>query len=72
VLVTNARLDKPGCFLLAQSGQDGLARALEPVHTRFDGDAVVAAATGRTEAPLELVRVLGARAVAGAVRRALA
>jgi L-aminopeptidase/D-esterase-like protein len=42
VLVTNAALDKVGCQLLAQSGHDGLARALFPAHARSDGDALVA------------------------------
>jgi L-aminopeptidase/D-esterase-like protein len=46
VIVTNARLDKLQCLLVAQSGHDGLARALDPVHAAIDGDALVAAATG--------------------------
>ena len=42
VIATNARLTKGECLLVAQSGHDGLARALEPAHTAFDGDALVA------------------------------
>jgi L-aminopeptidase/D-esterase-like protein len=57
-------------MLVAQSCHDGLARALEPVHTQFDGDAAVAAATGAVEAHVETVRLLAARAVEEAVRRA--
>ena len=68
----NARLTKGECLLVAQSAHDGLARALEPVHTRFDGDAAVAAATGAVDAPVEAVRMLAARAVEDAVRAALA
>jgi L-aminopeptidase/D-esterase-like protein len=68
VVATNARLDKLGCFLLAQSAHDGFARALEPAHTAVDGDAAVALATGEVDAPLELVRALGARAVEAAIR----
>lgn len=45
-IVTNAALDKVGCFLVAQSGHDGLARAIDPVHTGMDGDALFSAATG--------------------------
>jgi L-aminopeptidase/D-esterase-like protein len=71
VVATNARLSKAGCHLVAQSAHDGLARALEPVHTRFDGDAAVAAATGAVEAELESVRLLAARAVEDAVRSAV-
>ncbi|MEA2411264.1 MAG: hypothetical protein QOC77_1825, partial [Thermoleophilaceae bacterium] len=72
VVVTNARLTKLECHLLAQSAHDGLARALEPVHTQFDGDAAVAAATGAVETQVERVRLLAARAVEDAVRVALA
>src|SRR6266566_3559146 len=46
VVVTDARLDKMGCHLVAQSAHDGLARALRPAHTRFDGDLTIALATG--------------------------
>ncbi|MHB1486475.1 MAG: P1 family peptidase [Acidimicrobiales bacterium] len=71
LIATNARLDKAACLVLAQSGHDGMARGLEPVHTAFDGDALVAAATGEVQAQVEQVRLLGARAVEGAIRSAL-
>jgi L-aminopeptidase/D-esterase-like protein len=71
VVTTNGRLTKRDCHLVAQSAHDGLARALEPVHTQFDGDAAVAAATGAVDAELEVVRLLAARAVEDAVRTAL-
>jgi L-aminopeptidase/D-esterase-like protein len=71
VVATNARLTKLDCLLVSQSGHDGLARALEPAHTAFDGDAVVAAATGAVDADVARVRVLAARAVEGAIRAAL-
>ena len=67
IIVTNARVDKVGCLRLAQSGHDGLARSLDPVHTGGDGDALVAAATGEVEAPLETVRALAAWVVEQAV-----
>ncbi len=35
----------------ATAAQDGLARALDPVHTLADGDTVFALATGRLELP---------------------
>jgi L-aminopeptidase/D-esterase-like protein len=71
VIATNARLDKTACLLVAQSGHDGFARALEPAHAVSDGDALVAAATGEVDAPLETVRLLAARAVESAIRSAL-
>jgi L-aminopeptidase/D-esterase-like protein len=72
VVVTNARLDKAGCLLVAQGGHDGYARALEPVHTAVDGDAVVACATGAVaDVTADRVRLLAARAVEAAIRGAL-
>lgn len=70
VVVTNARLDKVGCHLVAQSCHDGLARALEPAHSMADGDAFVVTALGEVEAPVEHVRLLAARAVEQAIRSA--
>ncbi len=67
VIATNARLPKTSCLLVAQSGHDGLARALEPVHATVDGDALVAASVGAVDAPLEQVRWLAAAAVEAAV-----
>lgn len=68
VVVTNTRLTKGQCHLVAQSGHDGLARSLLPAHTGSDGDALVAAATGRVDAPLPAIRQLAVTAVADAVR----
>jgi len=67
VVVTNAALDKLGCRLVAESAHDGLARALDPVHTAADGDAVVAAATGKVAARPETVRALAAHVVEEAI-----
>lgn len=66
-VATNARLDKTECRLVAQSGHDGYARALEPVHTGLDGDALVVAATGEVEADRDLCRALAARVVEAAI-----
>ena len=66
-VVTNAALSKTECFWVAQGGHDGLARELVPAHTRSDGDAVVAAATGAVPADVDDVRLLAVAAVAKAV-----
>lgn len=71
VIATNARLTKVECLLVAQGGHDGLARALDPAHATVDGDAVVAAATGTVDAPVDLVRALAARAAEAAIRAAV-
>jgi L-aminopeptidase/D-esterase-like protein len=46
VVACDAALGKPACRRLAIMAQDGLARAIRPVHTPFDGDSVFALATG--------------------------
>lgn len=71
VVATDAALSKLECHLLAQSAHDGLARALRPAHTRFDGDVAFSLATGEVEVPVERVRVAAADAVAEAVRAAV-
>ena len=45
VVAVDAALDKPGCRRLAMMAQDGLARAIRPAHTPFDGDTVFALST---------------------------
>ena len=70
-VVTNAALTKLDCFWVAQGGHDGLARALVPAHSRSDGDAVVAAATGEVPADADDVRLLAVAAVAKAVGSAV-
>ncbi|MFD4352117.1 P1 family peptidase [Nocardia sp. NPDC058518] len=68
VVVTNARLDKMGCHIVAQGAHDGLARAITPPHARFDGDGFIAAATGRVDADVDLVRLMALAAVTQAIR----
>ena len=68
VVCTNARLDKVGCRVVAQGAHDGLSRAVSPPHTRFDGDAFIAAAAGEVKASLDVVRFLALTAVCRAIR----
>ena len=70
IIATNAVLTKRDCRLVAESGHDGLSRSLAPVHSTADGDALIAAATGVVEAPVEAVRSLAAAAVERAIRSA--
>ena len=51
VVATDATLTKAQARHLAVMAQDGLARAIHPVHTPLDGDIVFAAATGRVTLP---------------------
>jgi L-aminopeptidase/D-esterase-like protein len=68
VVATNAILTKAECLLVAQSGHDGLARALDPVHSAVDGDALIVAATGQVAASAAAVRQLAAAVVETAIR----
>lgn len=68
VVITNASLNPVECKLVAQGAHDGLARAIFPPHTRSDGDAFVAAATGEVVANVDKVRAMAVVATEQAVR----
>lgn len=67
VIVTNARLDKAMVNKIAGMAHDGLARAVSPVHTMFDGDIIFALASGQVEAEVNQVGVLAAEAIAESI-----
>lgn len=46
IVATDAALDKAGLQRLATAAHDGMARAIVPSHTPFDGDLVFAVSTG--------------------------
>ncbi|MBA4782940.1 MAG: P1 family peptidase [Rhizobiales bacterium] len=47
IVATDAILTKPQAKRMAVAAQDGIARAIVPAHTPFDGDLVFAVASGR-------------------------
>jgi len=51
IIATDARLDKAGLTRLATAAQDGMARAIVPSHTPFDGDLVFAVSSGMKPLP---------------------
>jgi len=51
VIATDAPLDTVGCTRLANTGHDGLARAIRPAHSPLDGDTLFAVATGTATMP---------------------
>src|SRR5262249_54101503 len=73
VVATDAALTKAQARRLAIMAQDGMARAIRPVHTPIDGDIVFAAATGAKPLadPVYGLSELGALA-ADVVARAIA
>jgi L-aminopeptidase/D-esterase-like protein len=46
VVATNAKLTKAQAKKIAEMAHDGLARAIRPVHTMYDGDTIFALGTG--------------------------
>jgi L-aminopeptidase/D-esterase-like protein len=71
VVATNAALTKVEATKLAQLGQLGVARAINPVNTMSDGDLVVAMSAGTARAPIDALGVAAAEAVAEAILRAV-
>ncbi len=64
VVATDAALTKAQAQRLAIMAQDGLARALRPVHTPFDGDSVFALATGGVRGEVDAASLMRLGAVA--------
>jgi len=70
-VATDARCTKSECALLAQSAHHGMARAIHPSHTRYDGDLAIALSTGTARASVDRLRVTVTEVVAAAVRAAV-
>jgi L-aminopeptidase/D-esterase-like protein len=71
VVAVNANFTKADMMRVAQMAHDGMARAIRPVHTQYDGDTIFALATGGKRADLSTVGVFAAEAFAMAVVRAV-
>ena len=75
VVATNAALDKAAAQRIAIMAHDGIARAVRPAHTPFDGDAIFVVSTGRRPlgddegAALARLGALAADCVARAIAR---
>ena len=52
LVATDAVLTKVQATKIAQMAHDGLARAIRPSHTMFDGDTVFCLGTGRRDLPV--------------------
>jgi L-aminopeptidase/D-esterase-like protein len=68
VVATNATLAKAELHRVAVQAHDGMARAIYPVHTSFDGDTVFALSVPRVPAAMDLVAFLAEEALAAAIR----
>ena len=65
VVVTDARLTKEQANRVATVAHDGIARAIRPSHTMYDGDAIFCLATGVADAPYDAVEVRRRRSSRG-------
>jgi L-aminopeptidase/D-esterase-like protein len=72
VVATNARLSKERAHLLSVAAHDGIAGAIRPAHTMWDGDTAFALATGAVDADQRMLEDLATGAVMVAIRRAVA
>ena len=72
VVATNATLSVAEVNRVAEMAHDGLARAIRPSHTMFDGDTLFALATGaHTGSSVNTVGILAAEVVAEAIVNAV-
>jgi L-aminopeptidase/D-esterase-like protein len=71
VVATNARLSKERAHLLSLAAHEGLAGAIRPAHTMWDGDTVFALATGTGDGDQRALEAMAEEAVAEAIRRAV-
>ena len=70
-IITNAELTKTQCSRLATVAHDGMARAIRPVHTDMDGDALFVMSEGRVHAGFIELSVLASKVVQKAIENAV-
>lgn len=71
VIATNAKLSKAHINKVAQMAHDGIARAVNPAHTMYDGDTLFALATGEIEADATVIGAFAAEVMAQAIRNGI-
>jgi L-aminopeptidase/D-esterase-like protein len=68
VVATNARLTKETANKVAGMAQNGVARAIRPAHTMYDGDTIFTLATGEIPADVNAIGAFAAEVTAQAIR----
>ena len=71
IVASNAKLGKVDTHRVAQRAHDGMARAIQPCHTTFDGDVSFALSTGQVNAPIDFIAELAAEVTSEAIRNAV-
>ena len=66
-VVTDAVLTREQANRVATVAHDGIARAVRPAHTLYDGDTLFCLATGTVPAPADAVEAVAADVVARAI-----
>ncbi|MDD4715322.1 MAG: P1 family peptidase [Oscillospiraceae bacterium] len=70
-VITNAKLEKVQAAKLSSISQNGIARAVRPAHSMFDGDTIFAMCSGEVRASFDAVGILAAKAVERAIVSAI-
>jgi L-aminopeptidase/D-esterase-like protein len=70
-VLSNARVTKVDANRVAQRAHDGMARAIKPVHTSYDGDVTFTLASGQVETSVDILAEIGAEMTAAAIRDAV-
>jgi L-aminopeptidase/D-esterase-like protein len=69
VVATDAQLTKAQARKVASMAHDGMARAIRPIHTMFDGDTIFALSTGKLKSDVTTIGAVAADLVARAIAR---
>lgn len=70
-VITNASITKAQANKLASVAHNGIARAVRPAHTIYDGDTIFTMASGKVEASFDAVAILAVRSVEQAIVSAI-
>ena len=71
VILTNGAFDKTELTKIAGMGHDGMARAIRPVHTMYDGDSLYAMSLDTVKADINAAGTMAAIAVERAIQNAV-
>lgn len=71
VVATNAKLSKEEVNKVAQMAQNGVALAVQPAHTMYDGDTMFAIATNQKRADVNIIGAFATQAVSQAIVNAV-
>lgn len=69
VIATDAALTKAQARKIASMAHDGMARAIRPIHTMFDGDTIFALSTGTIQADVTTIGSVAADLLSRAITR---